>query len=189
LVFWEEAQSPGIRQTASYLTHTKAPSPSTHKLIPPKSDKFPKAGSLEVGLGLVLSIRSHANLVNNNSLSRAASNLDIDRLLAKTGRVLKEVVLLALSLTPGLAAVGRNLDALDGLVGVDNLDGEPVGGGTGLVVENERSGDAALNELVRGLDDAVCAADGLEGIGEEIEMAGVTLGALVDDLDKVSRCG
>ena len=168
------------------MTHTKAPGPSTHKLIPPKSDKFTKTCSLEVGLGLVLSIRSHANLVDNNSLSCAASNLDINGFLAKTGRVLKEVVLLALSLTPGLAAVSGNLDTLDRLVGVDDLDGEPVGGGTGLVVKNERSGDAALNKLVRGLDDAICAANGLEGVGEEIEMAGVTLGALVDDLDKVS---
>lgn len=171
------------------MTHTKAPGPSTDKRIPPKSDKLTTACSLEVGLGLVLSIRSNANLVDNNSLSSAASNFDINGLLAKTGRVLKEVVLLALSLTPGLTAVGGNLDALDRLVGVDDLDGEPIGGGTGFVVKNKRSGDAALNKLVRCLDDAVCAANGLEGVGEEIEMAGVTLWTLVDDLDKVSRCG
>jgi hypothetical protein len=49
-------------------------------------------------------------------------------------------------------------------------------------VKHEGSGDAALDEFVRGLDDAVCAADGFKGVGEEIEMAGVTFGALVDDL-------
>jgi hypothetical protein len=49
-------------------------------------------------------------------------------------------------------------------------------------VEHEGRGDAALDELVRRLDDAVCAADGFEGVGEEVEMAGVTFGTLVDDL-------
>lgn len=149
----------------------------------------PKTSNLlEVGLGLVLSASSNADLVDNHGLSSAAGDLDINRGGAETSRVLEEVVVLALGLLPGAAAIGGNLDALDGLVGVDDLDGEPVGGGALLVVQNKRGGDAALDELVRGLDDAVGAADCLKGIGEEIEVAGVTFGALVNDLLKLADC-
>jgi hypothetical protein len=143
--------------------------------------------SLKVRAGLVLSPGSNANVLNNNTLSSTASNLDVNRSLSKTSRVLKEVVVLALSALPGVAAVSGNLNTLDGLVGVDDLDGEPVGGSTLLVVKHERSGDAALDEFVGRLDDAVCAADGFEGVGEEIEMAGVTFGALVDDLTESAK--
>ncbi|KAI6756235.1 hypothetical protein HG530_011971 [Fusarium avenaceum] len=144
--------------------------------------------NISFGLGLVLSASSNADLVDNHGLSSAAGDLDINRGGAETSRVLEEVVVLALSLLPGAAAIGGNLDALDGLVGVDDLDGEPVGGGALLVVQNKRGGDAALDELVRGLDDAVGAADCLKGIGEEIEVASVTFGALVNDLLKLADC-
>lgn len=144
-----------------------------------------KANSLKVGLGLVLSTSSHTDVVNNNGLASAASNLNVNRFLTKSGRVLKEVVVLTFSLGPGLAAINRDLNALDRLVGVDNLDGEPVGRSTRLVVKHKRSGDATLDKLVRGLDYTVCAADGLECVREEIEMAGIALGTLVDNLDKL----
>jgi hypothetical protein len=65
---------------------------------------------------------------------------------------------------------------------VDDLDGEPVLRGALLVVEDEGRGDAALDKLVRGVDDAVGASDSGEGVGEEIEMALGALGALVDNL-------
>jgi hypothetical protein len=55
-------------------------------------------------------------------------------------------------------------------------------------VQDERGGDAALDELVRGLDDAVGAADCLEGVGEEIEVASVTFGALINNLSKSADC-
>lgn len=135
-----------------------------------------------------MSASGNADLVDNHSLSSATGDLDINRGGAETSRVLEEVVVLALSRLPGAATVGGNLDALDGLVGVDDLDGEPVGGCALLVVQDKRGGDAALDELVRGLDDAVGAANCLEGVGEEIEVASVTLGALVDDLLKLADC-
>lgn len=138
--------------------------------------------SLKVRASLVLSPSSNANILNDNALSSTAGNLDVNRSLAKASRVLEKVVVLALSALPGATTVSGNLHALDGLVGVDDLDGEPVGGSALLVVKHEGGGDAALDELVGSLDDAVCAADGFEGVGEEIEMAGVTFGALVDDL-------
>jgi hypothetical protein len=65
---------------------------------------------------------------------------------------------------------------------VDDLDGEPVLRGALLVVEDEGRGDAALDKLVRGVDDAVGASDSGEGVGEEIEMALGALRALVDNL-------
>ena len=65
---------------------------------------------------------------------------------------------------------------------VDDLDGEPVLGGALLVVEDERRGDAALDKLVRGADDAVGASDSGKGVGEEIEVALGALGALVNNL-------
>lgn len=55
-------------------------------------------------------------------------------------------------------------------------------------MKHKRGSNATLDKLVRCLDDAVCAADGLESVGEEIEMAGVTLGTLVDNLDGISCC-
>jgi hypothetical protein len=55
-------------------------------------------------------------------------------------------------------------------------------------VQDKRGSDAALDELVRGLDDAVGAADCLEGVREEIEVASVTFGALVNDLMELVEC-
>lgn len=107
------------------LVHQSQPPQNVNRHTNTSTD-IPKA-SLKVGLGLVLSIRSHPNIVNNNSLASAAGDLDINRRLTKPRRVLEEVVVLALSLLPSLAAIHRNLDAIDGLVGVDNLNREPVG--------------------------------------------------------------
>jgi hypothetical protein len=55
-------------------------------------------------------------------------------------------------------------------------------------VQDKRGGYAALDELVRGLDDSVGATDCLEGVGEEIEVASVTFRALVNDLLKLADC-
>lgn len=57
--------------------------------------------------------------------------------------------------------------------------------GSLLVVQVQGGGDAAADELVRCLDDAVGAADSGEGVGEEIEVALLALGALVDDLEEL----
>lgn len=137
---------------------------------------------LEVGGRLVLRIGGDANILDGDGLASGAGDSDIDRGLPEAAGVLEEVVVLALGVHPGAAAVGADLETRDGLVGVDDLDREPVGGGAALVVQVEGRGNAAGDELVRGVDDAVGATNGLEGVGEEIEMAGVALGALVNDL-------
>jgi hypothetical protein len=173
-----------VDQPAAQLIHQN---PKTSAVIPSHFDKHSQT-SLKVRLGLVLSTSSNSNLVNNDSLASAASDLDINRLLTETRGVLEEVVVLALSCFPGLTAVDRYLDILDRLVGVDDLDGEPIGRGARLVVKHKRSSNATLDKLVGGLDDTVCAADGLEGVGEEIEMAGFALGTLVDNLNDISYC-
>lgn len=63
------------------------------------------------------------------------------------------------------------------------MHGEPVRAGAFLVLEHEGRGDAAGYEVVRDGDDAGGeGADLLEGVLEEVEVAGVAFGALVDDL-------
>jgi hypothetical protein len=96
---------------------------------------------------------------------------------------LEEVVVLALSLGPGAASVGADLEALHGLVRVDDLHREPVLGGALLVAKGERRGDGALDELVRSGDDAIASVSKLgEGVDEQIQVALITFGALVDNL-------
>jgi hypothetical protein len=141
---------------------------------------------LKVGVGLELGAGLDADTAHGDGLARLAGDLDIDRVDTEASRVLEEVVVLALSLLPGAAAVGADLELGDGLVGVDDLDGEPVLRGALLVVQVQGGSDAAADELVRRLDDAIGAADGGEGVGEEIEVALLALGALVDDLEELA---
>lgn len=136
----------------------------------------------------MLRVGLNADVLDNDGLSSGAGDLDINRLGAKAACLLEEVVVLADSLFPGASAVDTNFEALDGLVGIDDLHGEPPLRGTGLVVELDGGGDAAGDELVGGVDDAVGAAYGRESVGEEIEVAFVALGALIDDLCHVRRC-
>jgi hypothetical protein len=56
-------------------------------------------------------------------------------------------------------------------------------------VNSDRAGDfGAVDELVAGVDDALGGAvESGEGVGEEVEVAFVAFGALVDDLDWSAR--
>ena len=96
--------------------------------------------------------------------------------------MLEEIVVSSRGLLPSLATIGTNFEALDGLIGIDNLHGEPPLRGSALIMETNRRGDATSNELIRGLDDAVGATYCREGIGEEVEVTFVAFGALVNDL-------
>lgn len=142
---------------------------------------------LKVGATAVLRVGRNADVLDSDGLSSSAGDLDINRLGAKAALLLEEVVVLADGLLPGLSAVDTDFEALDRLVGVDDLHGEPPLRGAGLVVELDGGGDAAGDELVGGVDDAVGAAYGCESVGEEIEVAFVALGALIDDLCDVRK--
>lgn len=141
--------------------------------------------SLEVGGRLDLGVGLDADVLDGDGLARGAGDADGHLGGAEARGVLEEVVVLALGALPRLAAVGADLELGDGLVGVDDLHGEPVRRRARLVVQHQRRRDAALHlgprrrhgvRRVRG--------QGLPGVLEEVEVALVTLGALVDDLLK-----
>lgn len=137
---------------------------------------------LEVGVGLVLGLGLNTDTLDADNLASGAGDADVNLCGAEAAGVLEEVVVLAGGCLPGAAAVGADFEALDGLVVVDDLHREPVLGGAALVVKNDGRGDAAGDELVRSVDNAVGTANGLEGVGEEIEMTLVAFRALVDNL-------
>jgi hypothetical protein len=107
---------------------------------------------------------------------------------ANAGRDLEEVVIGACRGFPRLA-IGRDFHLRRAAVGVDNLGGEPELRYSRFGVDGERAGDLwAVHELVGGVDDALGGAvESGEGVGEEVEVAFVAFGALVDDLDWSAR--
>ena len=85
---------------------------------------------------------------------------------------------------PGATAVGADLELGDGQVGVDDLHGEPVGGGAALVDQFDRGGDTAGNVLPVDADNALRDVGQFrEGALKEIEVVGVAFGTFVDNLD------
>lgn len=138
---------------------------------------------LEVARGLLLGARRATHILNMDLSTRLAGHADVNSLGAEPAVVLKEVVVAAGGLLPGAAAVGADLQGGDGLVGVDDLHGEPVGGGAFLVLQGDGRLDAAGHEGPIDGDDAFRGAGELgEGGLEEVEVVGFTLGAFVNDL-------
>lgn len=131
----------------------------------------------------VLGISSGSDVGDGDSLSSGGGNPDLSRVDEEAAGVLEEVVVLAGGSRPRLTAVGADLEALDGLVVVYDLHREPPLGGALLVADVDGGADATGNELVRGANSAICASDGLEGIGEEIEVPLSALGALINNLN------
>ena len=132
-------------------------------------------------------VRRNTDSLHDNTLSVGRRNLNVNAARSETRGVLEEVVLAARRRLPCLAAIGGHGQRGDGNVGVHNLHGEPVGGGTFLVLEDNGGGDAAGNDGVADGDDASgFGAELGEGGLEEVELGGGALGALVDDLVGVS---
>lgn len=85
---------------------------------------------------------------------------------------------------PGATAVGADLELGNGEVGVDDLHGEPVGGGTALVDQFDRGGDTTSNVFPVDADNALGDVGQLgEGALEEIEVVGVAFGTFIDNLE------
>jgi hypothetical protein len=85
-----------------------------------------KVANLEVGIRCRLQVRGNANTLDRDDLAGAAGDSDVKGIGAEAAGVLKEVVGLARGRLPGGTAVDADLEGLDGLVGIDNLHGEPV---------------------------------------------------------------
>lgn len=108
---------------------------------------------------------------------------DVHSLGPKPTLVLEEVVVAAGRLLPGAAAVGADLQRSNGLIGIDNLHGEPVGGCAFLVLQSDGGIDAAGHEGPVDGNNAFRGAGKLrEGGFEEVEVVGFAFGAFVDDL-------
>lgn len=139
--------------------------------------------SREVGRGSGLRIRRHRNIAHFNSAPGGAGHTDVNSISTEAAGVLEEVVFRPRGGLPGAAAVRADLERGDGLVGVDDLHAEPVRAGAGLVVQHDGRRDAAGHLDVR-RGDLACRnlPELLEGVFEEVQVAFVALGTLVDDL-------
>lgn len=100
----------------------------------------PKPKSKETFLGQVrrssnLGTRGTANILNNNSLTAGSGNTHINSVSSESRGVLEVVVVSTGSALPRATAISANLKLLNGLVSIDDLHGEPVGGCAFLVLE------------------------------------------------------
>lgn len=137
----------------------------------------------EVGRRSDLRVRSHRDTAHGDSAPGGARHPDVDGVGPEAAGVLEEVVLGPRGGLPGAPAVGADLELGDRLVGVDNLHAEPVRARAGLVVQDDGRRDAAGHLGVRGGDLARRRGPKLlEGVLEEVQVAFVALGTLVDDL-------
>ena len=86
---------------------------------------------------------------------------------------------------PGASAIGRDIKGGDALVGVDDLQAEPVGRDAFFIVNLEWRSDGAVDVGPSYVDDTqggVC--EGRKGVGKEIEVVRATAGTLIYDLEK-----
>ena len=152
-------------------------------MVVSQSNKLSRNPLLVVDRRLNALISLHRHILNHNNISTRARNTNRSRVGTNTRGDLKEVVIGASSLLPCLA-VSRDFHLRRAAVGVDDLRREPVRRDAGLGVDGEWAGDlGALDEFVGGVDDALGGAvEGREGVLEEVEVAFVAFGALVDDL-------
>lgn len=119
-----------------------------------------------------LRLTLHSNIADRDGRSGRASDTHGDRVGAEPARVLEEVVLGPRCALPRAPAVRADLQALDRIVGVDDLHGEPVRAGARLVVQDQGRRDAALDKAVGDVDYARRDVANLrEGVLKEIEMA------------------
>jgi len=146
----------------------------------------PSKDLLVVTRPLDAQVRRHRHILNNNTLPIPTRNPNIRLRSSNPTRDLKEVVISPLRRLPRLAAIDRDFELGRPAVGVDHLRGEPVLRHAGFEVDGERAGDggAAVDELVRGVDDALggVGLEGRPGVLEEVDVAGVAFGAFVYDL-------
>ena len=126
------------------------------------------------------SVLLDADVLNSDALTASRSDPDVNGLCAETSSVLEVVERLPLSLTPGLATVGGDLEALNSNIGVLDLHAEPVGAGSLLVLQDKGSGDAARNNVPANIDLALRGISELSEAGLiQVELVGGAAGALV----------
>lgn len=152
-------------------------------MVVSQSNKLSSNPLLVVDRRLDALISLHRHILDHNNISTRARNTNRSRVGTNTRRDLKEVVIGASCLLPRLA-IGRDFHLRRATVGVDDLRREPVLRDAGLGVDGQGAGDLrALDEFVGGVDDALGGAvEGCEGVLEEVEVAFIAFGALVDDL-------
>lgn len=99
--------------------------------------------------------RAGPDICHRQGSAGLAGNPHVHGILSKPTALLEEVVGGSRGPLPGLPAVGANLELRDGLVGVHDLHGEPVGRGSLLVLEDEGRGNPAGDEGPGDGDDAL----------------------------------
>lgn len=120
-----------------------------------------------------------------------ACDLDPSCRRTNTARNLKEVVRLSGRAEPSRALVDADLQVVGAAFGIDDLRAEPVLGYAGLHVDFQRAVDIRTWHVVPGYVDYALGGRGelVKGVREEVEVVCSTPGALVDNLDRVSREG
>lgn len=165
---------------------SKGPDFNQHPIpFMPSIASYPAPGNLLViATGISALIRLHLHTLYHNRLTTLTRNPNRSTASSHTARNLKEVILRALRLAPRTTTVSRNFQLRSTTVGIDDLRREPVFRNARFGVNGKRPRDLrALDELVRGVDDAFgLVGEGFEGVLEEVEVAFVAFGTLVDDL-------
>lgn len=149
-------------------------------MLPPPNTANPH---LQIRIRSDTRLRLTSDILHNNRLPRLASNSHIDLLRAKPSLLLKIVIVRPRRRLPATPPVRANLQLGHGLIGIDHLHREPVLRRPVLVLQLQRAVQVTRRVAPRDIDVARRERrQAAERVLEEVEVAGLAAGALVDDL-------